>query len=411
MIRKYKIHTDLDGSDNRVFDMNDGKIRFYQPSDLGITTTTNIWKSDGIGTFGNSQVNHPQLDFKLETFGDSLEENYQIFNGFVHAILAKKFVTLEYTTSLGTFYADVKLAKVTKTEGFGFNGTFSEKISFDTITAWYTYQQLKFSKFENGEFNDNTKIYGNQKYEEDLNLITTQMMKDTTLVHPNYSDMPMVEVPVTSGETYTVSTNQPWEANAAHVFFIRLTSTNPVSAINGVYDGRSVTLPALSDKIYIVFRNQNFLNRFINGQYWVKVSKISERQRYVYTNKSYTYATEENIDRFSKWLIEENIFSFVARLTPSKNVENKKYGLRFLNADANEYSAIVFNLPQAADVIQINTDSNDEYYQAIFNGQAVNMFSALDFQRFRTRLFEKGSMELIGLESVEMNVKRKVDFV
>lgn len=159
MVRSYRIHTDLDGSDNTVFDMNNGKIRFYQPSDLGITTTTNIWKSDGIGIFGNSQVNHPNLDFKLETFGDSLEENYSIFNEFINAILAQKFVTLEYTTSLGTSYADVKLQKVTKTEGFGFNGTFSEKIAFDTITAWYTYQQLKFSKFSNGKLDENTKIH------------------------------------------------------------------------------------------------------------------------------------------------------------------------------------------------------------------------------------------------------------
>ena len=104
-------------------------------------------------------------------------------------------------------------------------------------------------------------------------LITTKMMKDTTLVNPSFNTMPMVEVPVTNGETYTVSTNQPWEANAAHVFFIRATDTQPISGINGVYDGKSITLPALSDKIYIVFRNQNFLNRFINGQYWIRVSK------------------------------------------------------------------------------------------------------------------------------------------
>ncbi|WKB49146.1 phage tail spike protein [Lactococcus lactis subsp. lactis] len=102
-------------------------------------------------------------------------------------------------------------------------------------------------------------------------LISTQMIKDTTLKHPNFSDMPMVEVPVTNGETYTVTTNQPWEANAAHVFYIRTTNTVPNSSINGVYDGKSITLPALSEKIYIVFRNQSYANRFINGQYWVKV--------------------------------------------------------------------------------------------------------------------------------------------
>ncbi|MDV2619373.1 hypothetical protein RZO27_09625, partial [Lactococcus lactis] len=102
-------------------------------------------------------------------------------------------------------------------------------------------------------------------------LISTQMIKDTTLKHPNFSDMPMVEVPVTNGETYTVTTNQPWEANASHVFYIRVTNTDPNSSINGVYDGKSITLPALSEKIYIVFRNQSYANRFINGQYWVKV--------------------------------------------------------------------------------------------------------------------------------------------
>lgn len=295
MIRQYKIHTDLDGSADKIFDMNDGKIRFYQPSDLGITTNTNIWSSGGIGVFGDSSVGHPPLEFQLETFGDTLEENYKIFNDFIGTILKQKYVTLEYKTSLGTFFADVKLSKVTKTEGYGFNGTFSEKISFDNITMWYVYEQLRFSKIENGKFNENTKIHTNS--------------------------------------------------------------------------------------------------------------------RYTYSSKSYVYSTEDNIDRFSKWSTKDDIFSFIARLTPSKNVGNKKYGLRFLNSDANEYSAIVFNLPNEADFIQINTDINDEYYQAMFNGQAVNMFSALDFQRFRTRLFEKGSMELIGLDSVEMNIKRKVDFV
>lgn len=295
MVRHYKIHTNIDGSDNQILDMTSGKIRFYQPSDLGFTVNTNVWNSHGIGIFGDSTINHPSIEFRLETFGDTLEENYKIFNDFISNILKHKYVTLEYTTVLGTCFADVKLSKVTKKEGYGFNGTFSEKISFDNITMWYVYEQLKFSKIENGKFNENTKIHTNS--------------------------------------------------------------------------------------------------------------------RYVYSDKEYVYSTEDNIDRFSKWDTKDDIFSFVARLTPSKNVTNRKYGLRFLNSDANEYSAIVFNLPNEADFIQINTDINDEYYQAIFNGQVVNMFSALDFQRFRTRLFEKGSMELIGIDSVEMNVKRKVDFV
>ena len=294
MVRQYNIHTNLDGSNNQIIDLTNGKIRLYQPSDLGIVTNTNIWSSQGSGVFGDTAISHPSMDFRLETFGDDLKENYQLMNDFVGLILAQKYVTLEYTTELGTYYADVKLAKVSKTEGYGQNGTFSETISFDAINKWYTYEQLTFSKFKNADFSDKTKIY--------------------------------------------------------------------------------------------------------------------TKSRYIYANNAYVYTTEDNIERFSKWKIEENVFSFVARLTPS-NSDVKKYGLRFLDEQANEYTSIILNLTNKPDFIQLNSDVNDEYYQASTANTIVNMFSALDFQKFRTRIFKKGTMELVNLDSVEMNIKRKVDFV
>lgn len=292
MVRQYKIHTNLDGSDNQVIDLTDGKIRLYQPSDLGISANTNVWSSHGIGVFGDSTINHPSLEFQLETFGDSLEENYRIFNEFINLVLAQKYVTLEYTTELGTYYSDIKLSKVSKREGYGFNGTFSEAISFDSIATWYTYEQLKFTNFQNGEFNENTKIHTASRY---------------------------------------------------------------------TYD-------------------------------------------------AYVYSTEDNIERFSRWFIKEGIFSFVARMTPNNDENAKSFGVRFLDENANEYTAVVFNMVKP-DVLQINTDVNDEYYQAILGNAVVNMFSALDFQRFRTRNFKKGTMELVNLSEIELNVKRKVDFV
>ena len=82
-------------------------------------------------------------------------------------------------------------------------------------------------------------------------LITTQMIQSTTLKHPNYPDMPMVEVPVINGETYTVSSNLPSYGTAtvpsSYVLFLRLPSTVPNSNINGIYDCKSITLPAMSD--------------------------------------------------------------------------------------------------------------------------------------------------------------------
>lgn len=293
MVRQYKIHTDLDGSNNKIYDMTNGLIRFYQPSDLGIINSTNIWQSQGIGVIGNNNISHPDIDFKFETFGNSLEENYRIFNEFISSIIKQKYITLEYTNEIDTFYADIQLSKITKTEGYGFDGQFSETISFIPVNMWYVYEQLKFSKVQNGEIGGNTKIYKINKY---------------------------------------------------------------------TYD--------------------------------------------------YTYFGEDNIERFSKWKIDDGIFSFTARMTPSQNLENMSdYGVRFLDDNFNEYTALIFGNTTKPDSIQFNTDVNDEYYQAQIGTSTINMFSALNYQRFRTRFIQKGTMELVNVDVVEMNVKRKVEFV
>ena len=113
-------------------------------------------------------------------------------------------------------------------------------------------------------------------------LITTQMIQSATLRHPNYPDMPMVEVSVTKGESYTVSSNMPNSGTAAaastDVWYLRLLGMPPNSNGNGAYDGNSVTLPALSDKIYIAFRSQSAADKFASGQYWVKVTKTPASQ-------------------------------------------------------------------------------------------------------------------------------------
>lgn len=167
MVRQYKIHTNLDGTDDKVWDVTNGKVRFYQPSNLGLQSTNNVWQSNGIGVTGTRSITQPQIEFKLETFGESLEENYQLMKDFVNDILSKKFVTLEYQTEIFQVYADLALAEVTKTEGYGKNGTFSEKITFDVITKWYTYENLTFDMIRNGQVvAGQSKIYGGYKGSE-----------------------------------------------------------------------------------------------------------------------------------------------------------------------------------------------------------------------------------------------------
>lgn len=310
-VRQYKIHTNLDGQDDRIFDVTNGKLRFYAPTNLGITITNNIWSANGIGVKGNSSISQPNITFGVETFGETLKENYDLLTDFIQTVMSVKFVTLEYTTESYTVYADIALSEQTKTEGYGKNGTFSETITFEPITKWYSFEKLSFSTAENGPFNRNTsKIYGQSRWANNA------------------------ETPI-DGYTYT---------------------NLPVS--------------------------------------------------------SYTYFGETDIDRFSKWLIDDGVFSFVATMTPAYT-SDLTFGLSFLDEDFNEYTAIVLSLDPTnfPSSIQFNTDVNDEYYNVVIGDNVVNMFSALDFTRFRTRLFQKGTMKLINVTDVQMSVKKKVDFI
>lgn len=299
MVRQYKIHTNLDGTNNKTWDVTNGKLRFYQPSNLGLDITNNISVTDGIGVVGSKNLTQPDIEFKLETFCDTVKENYEIFREFINDLLSVRFVTLEYSTEWFQVYADLALQGVTKTEGYGQNGQFSETISFQVVTKWYTYESLTFDMIKNGEvISGKSKIYGG-------------------------------------------------------------------SAPNGHYN-------------------------------YIK-------------NQSYTYYGEYDISRLSRWTIENEIFSVVARLDPSN--KSGESGVKFLDEIGNEYTAMIFNPESRQDYILINTDVNDEYYQGWTGTTMLNLFPVLDFERYRTRIIKKGQMLLVNLKSAEFKIKRKADFV
>ena len=62
MVRQYKIHTNLDGTDDKVWDVTNGKVRFYQPSNLGLQSTNNVWQSNGVGVMGTRSITQPQIE-------------------------------------------------------------------------------------------------------------------------------------------------------------------------------------------------------------------------------------------------------------------------------------------------------------------------------------------------------------
>lgn len=176
MVRKYKIHTNMDEpTKNKTWDVTNGKLRFYEPSNLGIEVVNNMWGTDGIGVLGNRSVNQPNIEFKLETFGLTLKENYDMFTEFVNDLLSVRYVTLEYQTESFQVFADIALVNVTKTEGYGQHGQFSETIEFEMVTKWYTFENLTFKTLQNGEIIEGkSKIYGGQAPKEGYRYIQGQ---------------------------------------------------------------------------------------------------------------------------------------------------------------------------------------------------------------------------------------------
>lgn len=463
MVRQYKIHTNLDGTDDKVWDVTNGKVRFYQPSNLGLQSTNNIWQRNGIGVMGTRSITQPQIEFKLETFGESLEENYRLMKDFINDILNQKFVTLEYQTEIFQVYADLALADVTKTEGYGKNGTFSEKITFDIITKWYTYENLTFDKIQNGKvIAGKSKIYGGYKGSEtalqnynrlksnhslnlpNLNLLdgTKDFSGDWWLSNRSENDGTYKGLTVKKGEgpgitkqfiapkdgVYTFSAYVKGSGDSADIHrHVTLNSVSdkvvPIKPMGNNFDwlrdSFQVTLKE-GDKIYAqynvegsgVLRNAghkweegSFATPYIQSANEVTTADISEYFGYYYIeNQAYTYYGESNIDRLSRWDIKDEIFSFMGILYPQ--LPKTPAGVRFLDDIGNEYTAIVFKTEQVQDYILINTDVNDETYQGWKGTTALNLFPVMDFERYRTRIIKKGQMELINLSKAEFKIKR-----
>lgn len=460
MVRQYKIHTNLDGTDDKVWDVTNGKVRFYQPSNLGLQSTNNIWQSNGIGVMGTRSITQPQIEFKLETFGESLEENYQLMKDFVNDILNKKFVTLEYQTEIFQVYADLALADVTKTEGYGKNGAFSEKITFDIITKWYTYENLTFDMIQNGKvLSGKSKIYGGYKGSEtalqnynrlkaspSLNLPNLNLLGGTssslkTVISSGGWDIGLLESikidakNLIKGKSYTYSVwVQDCDVDTRAVIYIYGNGTVAHTG-NVIPAGRSgfstVTFTISNDVVdytptvgftesKVNFHSLKYSNMkleegsnatpYIHSATELTTADISEYFGYNYiANQAYTYYGETNIERLSRWDIKDEIFSFIGILYPK--LPKTPTGIRFLDDIGNEYTAIAFKMEELQDYILINTDVNDETYQGWKGTTALNLFPVMDFERYRTRIIKKGQMELINLSKAEFKIKRKAEFV
>ncbi|QIG56977.1 tail protein [Lactococcus phage P1532] len=474
MVRQYKIHTNLDGTGDKVWDVTNGKVRFYQPSNLGLQSTNNIWQSNGIGVMGTRSITQPQIEFKLETFGESLEENYQLMKDFVNDILSKEFVTLEYQTEIFQVYADLALADVTKTEGYGKNGTFSEKITFDIITKWYTYENLTLEKIQNGKvIAGKSKIYGGYKGSEtalqnynrlkaspSLNLPNLNLLDGTKDFSGEWTNSSYWETDGTykgltvkkrtkqwngiykifkapQSGVYTFSAYVKGAGSKSHIY--RYVSVNgnvpgtivPNTLIGDTFDwlrdSFNVTLKA-GDTIYATYAI-SVLDT--NSAVWTAGHKWEEGSIATPWMPSANEVTTADISEYFGYnYIANQAYTYYGETNIDRlsrwDIKDEIFsfmgilypklpktptGIRFLDDIGNEYTAIVFKIEQVQNYILINTDVNDEIYQGWNGTTSLNLFPVMDFERYRTRIIKKGQMELINLSKAELKIKRKADFV
>ena len=458
MVRQYKMHSNLDGMDDIMYDVTNGKIRFYQPSNLGIDIENNISVTDGIGVVGSKNLTQPDIEFKLETFYDTVKENYEMLSKFINDLLSVRFVTLEYSTESFQVYADLALKNVTKTEGYGRNGQFSETISFQVVTKWYTYENLTFETIENGQvIAGKSKIYGGYKGNEtalqnynrlkanhSLNLPNLNLLKNTKsqsytstgTANNNSSNIypldgavaDILNKPLTISYNYAITNSSgTWSGSIRPTYGLGGTNQSVSNTnLSGTHK-ETVTLTNIGQSSYGILTSglpagtkvtitnlkvefDSTATPWLPSSSELKTNDISEYFGYNYIqNQAYTYYGETNIERLSRWDIQQDIFSFVARLVPH-SVQDV-YGTVFLDESGNEYTAIVFNPEELQDYIMINTDVNDEYYQGWSGTTAINLFPVLDFERYRTRIIKKGQMTLYNLSQAEFKIKRKADFV
>lgn len=276
---------------NKTWDVTNGKLRFYEPSNLGINVTNNMWSTDGIGVLGSRAVSQPNIEFKLETFGLTLKENYEMFTEFVNDLLGVPYVTLEYQTESFQVFADIALVNVTKTEGYGQHGQFSETIEFEMVTKWYTFENLTFKTLQNGEIIDGvSKVYGGVKSKMKLpnfNLVNhTKMLVDTsdtllyggkggstaTMTHEHVSIPGLPSVKDGVRVTQTSQGQSGWSSQRGNSFGVVPGADYTVSAYirnNGIetlsigmYLGVATELSGGSIKFLPIFQNVNPSEKF-----------------------------------------------------------------------------------------------------------------------------------------------------
>lgn len=474
MVRQYKIHTNLDGTDDKVWDVTNGNLRFYQPSNLGLDIVNNISVTDGIGVVGSRNLTHPDIEFKLETFCDTLQENYEIFRSFINDLLSVRFVTLEYSTEWFQVYADLAFQGVTKTEGYGRNGQFSETISFQVVTKWYTYENLTFDMIENGEvIFGKSKIYGGYKGNEtalqnynrlkaspSLNLPNLNLIEDGKFSKPISSKWNTDGTTISKDDItgyFKVKFNGAGSLN--RTYYTAGLSTIPIGGKYSVYIKAYSLESSLNIKMgsvntsqaVTVTNNSNIpktykvdgLVRGVSDTFGIFggltttigtlfISEIKLEQGSVstpYMPLASEITTNDISEYFGYNYIKNQSYTYYGEEDINRlsrwDITDKIFsvvarldpasagesGVKFLDTIGNEYTAMLFKPETKQDYILINTDVNDEFYQGWTGTTMLNLFPVLDFERYRTRIIGKGQMLLVNLKSAEFKIKRKADFV
>lgn len=130
-------------------DLSNDDLLSYTPTGLGAIFSNVYNQYESYFKVTKSTIQQGQMSINI-LFGDIESKSYQSFFEFT-TFLAYEPLTLSYTTTIGTWYRDARIASLTKTEigGSSINAVdrLNEQFTIDFLNPWYNNKSAVFKTY------------------------------------------------------------------------------------------------------------------------------------------------------------------------------------------------------------------------------------------------------------------------
>ena len=155
----------LSNSRGEIVGINNYDLLSYTPTGLGLDLSNSYNQYENYFRLSKTTVNQGKFQINI-LFGDIESQVYQTFTDFA-TFLSYQPMTMIYTTDIGVWYRDARLASLTKTEIGGTTvfqtNRLNESFSLDFINPWYNNKEGVYRAYDS---DSNLSIFGKGFFNE-----------------------------------------------------------------------------------------------------------------------------------------------------------------------------------------------------------------------------------------------------